>query len=140
MGDDVPGLERNLNPGSPQHAAVEPTMLMPPHRCANCGRLVTGACRSCRASRDRSRPNANSRGYCSAAWRRFRAIQLDVSPLCVRCLLEGRTTAATDVDHVQPVAGPTDPRFLDFSAVQSLCRRHHSQKTATDDSMFGKVR
>jgi 5-methylcytosine-specific restriction protein A len=45
---------------------------------------------------------------------------------------------ATDVDHVRPVEGPADLRFLDFAAVQSLCHRCHSLKTARDDSAFAR--
>jgi len=40
------------------------------------------------------------------------------------------------VDHIRPVEGPDDPRFLDFAAVQSLCHRCHARKTATEDSTF----
>jgi 5-methylcytosine-specific restriction protein A len=45
---------------------------------------------------------------------------------------------ATDVDHVVPVSGPDDPRFLDFGQVQSLCHPCHSRKSALEDSTFVK--
>jgi 5-methylcytosine-specific restriction protein A len=50
-------------------------------------------------------------------------------PLCVECLKEGRTEAAVVVDHIVPHRG--DPKLLrDWSNLQSLCRRHHNEKTA----------
>jgi 5-methylcytosine-specific restriction protein A len=108
-------------------------MLTPFHRCSSCSRLVTGRCPHCLKTRDRARPNAAARGYCSERWRRFRAVQLAHHPLCTLC-----EAVATDVDHVRPIDGPTDPRFLDFGAVQSLCHRCHSLKTARDDSTFAR--
>jgi hypothetical protein len=119
-------------------------MLMPSHRCSACHRLVVGRCPRCTRTRqaafDTRRPNANARGYCSARWRRFRALQLQRQPLCVACEKEGRITMATDVDHIRPVTGPDDESFLRFSAVQSFCAAHHSQKTAREDSTFANRR
>jgi len=109
--------------------------VMPPHRCPTCGSPVTG--RHCLAC-ERRRPNAAARGYCSDRWRRFRALQLELSPLCVVCLAAGRSTPATDVDHIVPVRGPFDPRFLDYTAVQSLCHACHASKTAREDSTFAR--
>ena len=113
-------------------------MQLPFHKCGGCGALVQGACPHCRKARDRARPNANARGYCSVIWRRFRAVQLSQSPLCVICQAAGRLTAADCVDHIRPVSGPDDVRFLDFGAVQSLCFTCHSRKTATEDSTFAR--
>ncbi len=109
---------------------------MPPHRCSTCGRLVVGRCSTCIRQRDTRRPNAAARGYCSGEWRRFRAVQLSVNPLCRVCLEAGRTSLADCVDHVRPVSGRHDPRFLDFNEVQSLCSSCHSAKTAREDSTF----
>lgn len=113
-------------------------MDLPCHRCSTCGALTAGPCLHCRARRDEARPNANSRGYCSKAWRRFRAVQLARSPLCVRCLAAGTLAHANEVDHIRPVTGPEDPTFYDFTAVQSLCARCHSRKTAVEDSTFAR--
>lgn len=50
-------------------------------------------------------------------------------PLCVLCLAEGRTTLATDVDHIVPRReGGSD----EASNLQSLCHSHHSQKTGRE--------
>jgi hypothetical protein len=115
-------------------------MLMPSHRCPKCNRLITGRCAHCERTRDQARPNAAARGYCSARWRRFRAIQLAHSPLCEACARGGITRVATEVDHRRPVTGPDDPTFLSFAAVASLCHTCHARKTATEDSTFARRR
>ena len=119
-------------------------MNLPPHRCASCGQLVTGTCQSChqqrRQARDRTRPNSSARGYGSARWLKFRACQLALEPLCRLCDRAGHTTIATAVDHIVPVTGPDDPRFLRFDAVQSVCLACHSRKTAIEDSSFVRRR
>jgi 5-methylcytosine-specific restriction protein A len=115
-------------------------MLMPSHRCPKCQRLITGRCSHCEQTRDQARPNAASRGYCSARWRRFRAIQLALQPLCGECLRGGVNTPATEVDHIRPVSGPNDITFLSFRHVQSLCHVCHSRKTVTEDSTFVRRR
>lgn len=108
-------------------------------RCRNL--VERGRCASCRSSHETSaRPSSHARGYNTSAWRAFRGAWLSVHPLCgdrlngpdpehSRCLQEGRVTPATDVDHIVRVTGPDDPRFLDESAVQSLCHACHSAKT-----------
>lgn len=51
------------------------------------------------------------------------------NPLCVLCLAEGRTTVATDVDHIVPRRqGGSDEE----SNLQPLCHSHHSQKTGRE--------
>lgn len=62
-----------------------------------------------------------------AAWRRLRAAVLADEPLCRMCWQMGRTTAATDVDHINN--DPTDNRR---ESLQPLCRECHSRKTAAD--------
>ncbi len=71
------------------------------------------------------RGSSTAQGY-GARWRRIRKAQLGREPLCRTCQEQGRTTAATDVDHITPRrdGGPDTPGNL-----QSLCRSHHSQKT-----------
>lgn len=110
-------------------------MQMPPHRCSTCGSMVTtGRCATCR----RQKPTATASGYNSRRWRSFRALQLSLHPFCALCLAAGRKMLADSVDHIEPVTGSTDPRFLDYNAVQSLCRSCHSKKTATEDSGFAR--
>jgi len=41
-------------------------------------------------------------------------------------------TLATQVDHIQPVLGPSDPLFWEHTNHQPLCHSHHSQKTRAE--------
>lgn len=61
----------------------------------------------------------------SAEWRRRRAAHLMSEPLCRHCAAEGIVTAANEVDHIDEDATNDDP-----SNYQSLCKPHHSMKTA----------
>lgn len=57
------------------------------------------------------------------------------APLCAACLAIGRITTATEVDHIMPLAkGGSN----DLTNLQSLCKRCHSRKTATEDGGFGR--
>jgi 5-methylcytosine-specific restriction protein A len=115
-----------------------------PHGCAKpgCPELVRGAARcpehtrALRAEIDSTRPCAARRGY-DAAWRRLRLAHLRRRPTCAFCEVDGRTTPATDVDHVIPLArgGTNTPRNL-----QSLCHEHHASKTAREDGRWGRRR
>ncbi|HEY1599708.1 MAG TPA: HNH endonuclease signature motif containing protein [Pirellulales bacterium] len=83
-----------------------------------------------RAQYDRDRGGDPRRAfYSSRAWRRARLAHLRGEPLCRECAAQGRDTAAAEVDHILP----RDPRFpdrdLDPGNLQSLCKKHHSQKT-----------
>ena len=91
-------------------------------RCSVCGPTGRGAQREY----DQRRGSAAARGY-DRRWQKIRLMHLRANPLCVMCLAEGRTTLATDVDHIVPRRqGGTDAP----SNLQSLCHSHHSQKTA----------
>lgn len=59
----------------------------------------------------------------------IRAAVLRCNPLCVSCEANGRTTAATEVDHIKPLhkGGTDDPDNL-----QGLCRDCHADKTRRD--------
>jgi hypothetical protein len=61
--------------------------------------------------------------YSSAGWRRRRREQLEAHPLC-RC-----GAPATEVDHVLAVALGGDLRH---GALQSMCAKHHHEKTVRD--------
>jgi 5-methylcytosine-specific restriction protein A len=95
-----------------------------------------------------NRPSAASRGY-DYKWVKLRNWFIKRNPLCVDCLKIGITTAWTtavikgklkrvsnEVDHIIPHKGnlrlKTDPNNL-----QTLCKSHHSRKTATEDGGFG---
>ena len=63
----------------------------------------------------------------SAQWQRLRASVLASAPLCRHCTEEGRTMAATDVDHRDG-----NPGNNELENLQPLCHACHSRKTAAD--------
>jgi 5-methylcytosine-specific restriction enzyme A len=73
-----------------------------------------------------TRPTSSERGY-GYAWQKLRARYLAVHPCCE---LAGCTERSTDVDHVvsKRQGGPDE-----WSNLQALCHRHHSQKTVQYD-------
>lgn len=74
----------------------------------------------------------SKRIYASARWQRMRRLHLAHEPLCRACLALGRTTPATDVDHITPIRDE-GARF-DAANLQSLCHACHASKTATETS------
>ena len=73
------------------------------------------------------RATAAQRGY-DAHHRRWRRAILRRDPLCVLCLLQGRTTPAMVADHIIPIA--VDPsRRLDLANGRGLCVTCHAQVT-----------
>ena len=112
---------------------------MPSHRCHICGSVVAGGrCPTCRQQRDGRRDSAAQRGYCSARWRRLRALKLQHEPLCRACVAAGRLVAADTVDHIRPHTGVDTESFWRWDNLQSLCASCHSRKTATQDSAFAR--
>ena len=65
----------------------------------------------------------------------IRAAVLRCNPLCVSCEAKGKTTAATEVDHIQPLhkGGTDEPDNL-----QGLCRDCHADKTRRDLGQKGR--
>lgn len=61
--------------------------------------------------------------YGLARWKRLRAKQLQVHPLCKFCLDAEVIEPATIVDHVEPHGG--DPVKFWSGPFQSLCKPHH---------------
>lgn len=76
------------------------------------------------------RPSAFKRGY-DRRWQQVRRIFLRQHPLCVECGKDGRTTLATEVDHIVPHRGDRD-LFWDQNNWQPLCKRCHTKKTAKE--------
>ena len=64
--------------------------------------------------------------YKLAEWSRIRKRRLADDPLCVMCLAEGKTNAATIVDHVVPHKGNRE-LFFSYANTQSLCETHHNR-------------
>lgn len=76
--------------------------------------------------------DAYRRLYKTARWLRLRLGQLAAEPLCCMCAAQGRVTAATVCDHVDPKTKLDPSTFFD-GPFQSLCdedpyRCHSSRK------------
>ena len=113
-----------------------PTRSMRPCPAPGCTRLVIrGRCethqKADRIAQDAARGSSAERGY-DAAWRRLRNAFLEAHPLCMceECR-EGalRVTAATVVDHVQPIEERPDLRLV-WSNLRSMSKAHHDAHTA----------
>lgn len=63
--------------------------------------------------------------YSSRAWRACRAAFLAANPLCARCLIEDRLTAATIAHHVQERLQRPDLAF-DHDNLEALCSPCHT--------------
>lgn len=61
--------------------------------------------------------------YHTTRWRARRARQLAEHPLCAMCEKQGKVTAASIADHVEPHRG--DPVAFWTGKLQSLCKRCH---------------
>lgn len=73
----------------------------------------------------------NNSMYHTPYWRRQRAIQLSIQPLCQACLASGKVVQAEHVDHVFPWTQVSSEAFY-RNLFQSLCHEHHSYKTALE--------
>ena len=62
--------------------------------------------------------------YATARWKRTRAHQLAIEPLCRMCKEAGRVSAATVCDHVDPRSKDTEEGFF-AGPFASLCKPHH---------------
>jgi 5-methylcytosine-specific restriction protein A len=99
-----------------------------------------GRCSAHARAVDRRRLNAQDRGY-DARWQRIRRSFLQRHPLCgmrlngqrpigSQCFDEGRTTAASYVDHQVPHRGD-EVLFCDEANFCAMCSQCHHRKTAS---------
>lgn len=109
----------------------------PPHPCAEatCGVLVASGSR-CPSHALPRRPGSRDPLYRTPAWRALRRIVLTEEPWCRTCHAEGRSTRATDVDHIVSTRRGGAP--LDRTNLRGLCHRCHSSKTAKEDGRWGR--
>ncbi len=75
-------------------------------------------------------------------WLRLRRDKLSAYPLCERCKIEGRITAATEVHHIVPVESALTVRekerlLFDYHNLMSLCHDCHV-KTHVEMGRSGK--
>ncbi|WP_350494686.1 HNH endonuclease [Roseiconus lacunae] len=108
-------------------------MRIPKTRCVEpgCNQLVTSG----RCDRHKARGSKNRSGdpfYSRKPWRNFRRERLKHEPVCRACKADGRTRAASVVDHIVPRAIRPDLE-LDWDNTQSLCVPCHNRKTMTED-------
>ena len=80
--------------------------------------------------------SSTARGY-SYRWQQYRLRFLQAHPLCAMCEAEGRVTAATVVDHIQPHRGD-QTLFWDKSNHQALCATHHSRDKQREEQIHGQ--
>lgn len=73
---------------------------------------------------------AAQRGY-GYRWQKARIQFLSSHPLCVACQADGRVTAATVVDHIEPHRGD-QTKFWDEANWQPLCASCHGRKTVAE--------
>ena len=71
-----------------------------------------------------------SKQYHTRRWRKARLNYLKTNPLCKTCEAEGRTTAATVLDHIKPVNQGGE--FWNADNWQGLCAQHHNIKSAKE--------
>jgi len=67
--------------------------------------------------------------YGTRRWKLLRRYVLSREPLCRHCALQDETVLATEVDHIIPHAGTSDPLYWDLENLQPLCKADHSRKT-----------
>ena len=73
--------------------------------------------------------------YDTKRWYRLRWNQLKNNPLCLFCLNEGISTAATIADHIKPHKG-NESLFYDAKNLQSLCKAcHDSTKKRIENNL-----
>ncbi len=97
-----------------------------------CNVLVhSGRCAAHSTGKQVERDPDVKRLYNSPQWRAMRAAQLAREPWCADCLADNRHVVATEVDHKQSHHGDPD-LFFDETNLQSLCKSHHSSKTAKE--------
>jgi 5-methylcytosine-specific restriction enzyme A len=66
------------------------------------------------------------RSWCkSPTWKSIRRHRLADEPQCRQCAIEGRTVAASHVDHIEPHLGQW-LLFFKYENTQSLCPHHHN--------------
>ena len=78
--------------------------------------------------------------YQSKEWRKCRNQYIKQNPICEECDREGKTTPGKEVDHIQRINsadaydthGGRYGEPLDWDNLQTLCTRHHAQKSAKE--------
>lgn len=77
--------------------------------------------------------NDSTHLYKTKHWKLVRSMVLASEPICQLCILDGRITEATVVDHIVPIR--LGGSFDDRNNLQSLCERCHNSKTAKESNI-----
>ena len=104
----------------------------------SCSALVGAGRSRCDLHRRDHRPCRTVRGY-DEDWQKLRQwfMSQPDHQLCRACRDRGVVTLATDCDHVIPFRSMTDPRRLDPTNLQPLCKPCHSRKTRAGGGVIG---
>lgn len=91
------------------------------------GIIIGGTCNVCRHTEQRfdNRASAQERGY-DSRWARFAQLYKQRYPLCALCELEGRTTWADVVHHLEPLQSGGEV-FPGDDGLVSVCNRCHQR-------------
>ena len=100
------------------------------------GRYCTEHQRQVSRRYDQQRGSSTKRGY-GGGWRRYRKWYLSQTAN-IFCAT-GCGQPSTDVDHIRPVRGASDPLFWERSNHQALCHTCHSRKTVEDGRWRSKA-
>jgi len=108
-----------------------PTLPLKPCSYPGCGNLVQhGRCELHREQAGSFVRDPQRQRLYDRAWQRTRRLHLSSNPWCADCLAEGIYTEATDVHHEERHEGDR-VKFL-TSPLTSLCKAHHSRRTAAE--------
>lgn len=80
---------------------------------------------------DTAKRKQSNAKYYTAQWQRARMRQLSTQPLCQCCILAGKVTQATEVDHLFAWQHIGDEAFY-ANVFQSLCKNCHTNKGALE--------
>lgn len=125
------------NPNGFLYSSIEAMPTIPRPQCDHyqCKANSVKGSRYCEAHTPSKAPTVERRTfnaqYKGAAWAAIRARQLSAFPLCAACMVDGRVSEASHVDHVFPWAAIGPHAFIK-NLFQSLCPQCHGQKSGLE--------
>jgi len=125
---------------------MSPKLSKKPCAVSRCSELVEAGETYCEEHRDvkkkrdkdynkYDRDERSRKFYSSIGWQKLREMKKNDNPLCEKCKEEGRTKQADVVDHIIPIRVDWSKR-LKYGNLQSLCRKHHREKTEKDKQKY----
>lgn len=91
-------------------------------RLCRCGAIVDKHCERCKPQHAKT---TKQRGY-GNDWRKLSLHKRTIDPLCEHCLSHGKTTPATEVHHIIPIASAPHLR-MDTDNLMSVCHACHEE-------------